>query len=172
MHVSKYSMWQFFCVYGVYRSLYHGRWDESTLLTNRSSEKDEKTDKSMETFEFTSLLRCWFFSSFFWKQGVDSWMNMTKEIPSSDHKHLKPLVMHYPSFKCHHIQVKHKVIISFNMTNVAVVALRGLQPGGVVHPPNPWGWLLGEIPSDTSGLLMKQAHKNTRGFRVVRAAGA
>ena len=32
--------------------------DESTLLTNRSSEKDEKTDKSMETFEFTSLLRC------------------------------------------------------------------------------------------------------------------
>ena len=36
---------------------------------------------------------------------------------------------------------------SHNITlNNIVVALRGgPQPGGVVHPPNPRGWLLGEV---------------------------
>ena len=40
---------------------------------------------------------------------------------------------------------------SHNITlNNIVVALRGgPQPGGVVHPPNPRGWLLGEVQAIT-----------------------
>ena len=47
----------------------------------------------------------------------------------------------------------------FSIALIVVALERWPQPGGVVHPPNPRGWLLGEVQAITQ---IFSSSKNTR----------